>query len=367
MSVEENQLSREIPREFWAILEQRDGASKAVAKLREMYLPEIVAYPGPEQRAWECIALFYRNTGRLHQAIQVVSVLYEQMMVHQMQANTRTHKGMPLVWLRDFHLGLGHRVTAKRYAMLTLCEDAIADQGSINVEGGGIYFRLAFDHGMSDSEITRYAVKIFEMSQESPVDSRYPEWLLQGLDNDWMIEYPAFAEAFLYVPNRHYIKYLLDSIGDPSGQVLERLSDYLLSIIPGFRTYRRQRTQSTDYDIVCSVEGLCLDFRAELGRYLICECKDWSRPADFTTIAKFCRVLDSTKCKSGILFSQEGISGANETKYAAREQLKVFQDRSMVILVVDCSDLDAIAAGENIIVMLRSKYEQVRLDLAKLS
>lgn len=365
MGIEKYPMSKEIPKEFWPVLEQRDGAPRAVTKLREAYSPKTVAYPGPEQRAWECIALFYRDSRRLHQAIQVVSALYERMIAHQIEADTQTHKGMPLVWLRDFHLGLGHPVTAKRYAMLTLCEDAIRDQGSINVEGGGIYFRLAFEHGMSDSDIARYAGKIFEMSQGYPVESRYPEWLLQELDNDWMIEYPAFGEAFLYVPNRYYIKHLLSSIGEPSGQVLERVADYLLSIIPGFRTYRRQRTQSTDYDIVCSVEGLCLDFRAELGRYLICECKDWSRPADFTTMAKFCRVLDSAKCKSGILFSQEGISGSDETKYAAREQLKVFQDRGMAILVIDRSDLDAVAAGENLIVMLRRKYEQVRLDLAK--
>ena len=42
-----------------------------------------------------------------------------------------------------------------------------------------------------------------------------------------------------------------------------------------------------------------MDFRAELGRYLVCECKDWAdRAVDFTAIAKFCRVLDSAKCKS---------------------------------------------------------------------
>jgi len=86
---------------------------------------------------------------------------------------------------------------------------------------------------------------------------------------------------------------------------------------------------------------------------------------DFTTIAKFCRVLDSAKCRSGILFSREGISGEGETRDAEREQLKVFQDRGMAILVVDQSDLDAVAAGENLIVMLRKKYEQVRLDLVK--
>ena len=113
------------------------------------------------------------------------------------------------------------------------------------------------------------------------------------------------------------------------------------------------------------MEGPELDFRSELGRYFVCECKDWDRPADFTTMAKFCRVLDSTKSRFGILFSRSGISGQKQTLYAAREQLKVFQDRGMVIVVIDFKDIERISAGENFINLLRTKYESVRLDLSK--
>ena len=37
----------------------------------------------------------------------------------------------------------------------------------------------------------------------------------------------------------------------------------------------------------------------------------------------------------GVLFSCEGISGVNHSAFAAREQLKVFQDRGVVIVVID--------------------------------
>jgi hypothetical protein len=106
-----------------------------------------------------------------------------------------------------------------------------------------------------------------------------------------------------------------------------------------------------------------MDFRSELGRYFLVECKDWSRPADFTTVAKFCRVLDSAKCRLGILFSREGVSGIKETRFAQREIVKVFQDRGIVIVVVTKVDLEAVANGANFLTMLRSKYEKVRLDL----
>jgi hypothetical protein len=111
------------------------------------------------------------------------------------------------------------------------------------------------------------------------------------------------------------------------------------------------------------MEGFDVDFRSELGRYFVCECKDWSSPADFTTMAKFCRVLDSFKAKFGILFSRSGISGQRGTAFAALEQLKVFQDRGIVIVVLNLQDLESVAAGKSFISLLRTRYESVRLDI----
>ena len=150
---------------------------------------------------------------------------------------------------------------------------------------------------------------------------------------------------------------------DKDGKLLERLADYLLSLIPGFRTYRRLRTPSTDYDILCSVDGMSLDFRAEMGRYLICECKNWKKPADFTAISKFYSVLESAKCKGGIIFSKKGISGQGETKYAERELLKAFHRSGITVLVIDYSDIKKVSKGENLLAMLRSKYEKNRFDI----
>jgi hypothetical protein len=82
-------------------------------------------------------------------------------------------------------------------------------------------------------------------------------------------------------------------------------------------------------------------------------------------MAKFSRVLDSTKSRFGILFSKTGISGEVVQKHAAYEQQKIFQDRGMVIVAVDEDDIERVAEGGNFIGLLRRKYEQVRLDLAK--
>src|SRR5262249_14161872 len=148
--------------------------------------------------------------------------------------------------------------------------------------------------------------------------------LLQRLDDDWLTEIPSQAEALFFLVNRRYVQHLLAKLGDKTGETLELLAQYLMSCMPGCRTMRRKISGSTEYDVVCAMEGFDLDFRSELGRHFVCECKDWSRPANFTVIAKFCRVLDSTKSRFGILFSREGITGTEETKYAALEQLKAF-------------------------------------------
>ena len=146
---------------------------------------------------------------------------------------------------------------------------------------------------------------------------------------------------------------------------MEWLAHYILTTIPGCRAKMNVRSQSTQYDVVGALEGQDIDFRSDLGRYFICECKDWSKPADFTTFAKLARVLESAKCKFGLLFSKLGITGKAHTTAATRELLKVFQDRGVVIIVVSAEDIGKIASGDNFVTMLRNKYEEVRLDLPK--
>jgi hypothetical protein len=129
----------------------------------------------------------------------------------------------------------------------------------------------------------------------------------------------------------------------------------------------RVRSKSTDYDVICATEGPGLDFRSELGRYFLCECKDWAKPATVTTVVKFAAVLRSAKCRFGIIFSKKGITGEDRTVYAERELLKIFQHDDLTILVLSQDDLQQIAEGANFLVLLRTMYEQTRLDLPKTS
>jgi len=347
-------------------LSQRDGAWRLAALLPQEITHEEAATPTDRQRGWELLGSFYMQHQRYHDSIAIYASMYEHMLLHERETNNRVHKGMPLVWMGDCHARLAHNVHAKRYLMLTLCEDAIRDKGEINSQGGP-YFRLVWHFGLSPELFARYSKQCFDFFRKHPRQAMFPERVLVELDQEWMVEVPSLMELNTFYCNHVYVSHLLSKLGSDMGKSLEYLGHYLLSLIPGCRAYLRKRSKSTDYDVVGLLEGPSLDFRSELGKYLVCECKDWDKPADFTTLAKFCRVLDSVKSRFGILFSRDGISGAGKSTDAEREQYKVFADRGIVIVVVTRSDLDRVATGANFLSLLRMKYEEIRLDLKSLS
>ncbi len=69
---------------------------------------------------WKLCGLYYPGRGRYHEALALFEALYFQMLTWQRTNGQWTHKGMPLVWMRDCHARMGHLALAKRYAMLTL-------------------------------------------------------------------------------------------------------------------------------------------------------------------------------------------------------------------------------------------------------
>lgn len=354
---------RELDPELIEPLMQPDSVVRVLGMLTSKYNAEVPATPAGD-RAWELCGLYLLNHNRPHEALGVFRALYDQKLDAEKGGN-RIHKGMPLVWMSECFARLGYNVHAKRYLMLTLCEDALRGNGIVSPVESGVYFRLVWGHGLSDEQLTQYAKKFFDLSKQFPEYASFPEDLLLRVDDAWLSEFPSPREAAAYFINDRYVTRLIDHLGDKTGKTLEQLAEYLLSCMPGCRTRQRGISKSTDYDIICTMEGFDLDFRSELGRYFVCECKDWKSPADFTVFAKFCRVLDSIKSRFGILFSKSGISGEGNTTAAEREQIKVFQDRGVVIVVVDLGDLKRVAEGANFITLLRSKYEVVRLDLKR--
>ena len=359
------QLREKLPDDLYLVLDRRDGAAEFIRELPHRFKPTSVMDGQPNQDAWISVAAFYSAQGRVNEALSIYSALYDHMLVAEEETGTRYHKGTPLVWMSDCYARFGYNLISRRYLILTLVEDAIRESGKVSPDTTGTYFRLVWGGGLSDTQLKRYAEEIYALHQANTVEAIYPEWVVQHLDKSWITQVPAPQEVGVYAANVRYVRKLLAGLGDGTGKTLELLADYVLSCMPGCRTTRHVQTPSTDLDVVCSMEGFDVDFRSELGRYFVCECKDWDSPADFTSLAKFCRVLDSVKSRFGILFSKHGISGEGKNRDAGLEQLKVFQDRGMVIVVIDENELGQVANGANFISLLRTKYENVRLNLTR--
>jgi hypothetical protein len=313
-----------LPAELQQHLNERQGAAVLERELPKAFAAQTVARFGPEHRAWEQVGIHFLGQNRPSEALAIFAGLYDHLLSAQELDARRYHKGTPLVWMSDCYAAMGCTATAHRYLMLTLVEDGVQGRGKISPVETGVYHRLVWRGWLSDPQLQKYSEDIYKLYDHKNKSSFFPEWILQQLDTDWITQLPTPHESGLFATNRWFISHLMASLPDPSGKTLENLAAYLLSCIPGCRISLRQRTRSSDHDLVCAVEGSEVDFRSEFGRYFVCECKDWAKPADFTTMAKFCRVLDSVKSRFGILFSSRGITGGARTTDATNEQLKVF-------------------------------------------
>jgi hypothetical protein len=357
-------IEKRIPEDRWELLTDRSGASQIAVMLPEIFNEKNFADDTEAHLCWERIGNFFKNQGRFHEALLLYFGLYYHFLKTQDANGKWAQKATPLVWIAECCSQLGYHVLAKRYLMLSHIEDSIAIKGTVSPGGTGVYFRMVWHRGFPDSELRRYAKEAYSLYQKNQKDSFYPEWILQNLDENWLTEIPSPIEVGTYWANPLFMNYLISKLGDKKGYILETLAQYMLSCMPGCRTTVRKRTASSEIDIVCSVEGIETDFRSELGRYFVCECKDWKKAVDFTSVAKFCRILDSIKSQFGILFSPKGISGKKLSRYAASEPQKLFQNHGIVLVVIDQEDIAYVADGGNFINLLRNKYEKIRLDVA---
>jgi hypothetical protein len=313
---------------------------------------------------WCDFAYLFMLTGRYRNALDILDNLYGRLLSAQESAKTRTHKGMPLFHMSQCYREMNFPAYGKRYMMLTLVEDAVSGSGELNLWRTLSYMGLSRDYGLPDIQICRYAKESFTLFGCDEHAGACPEWILQRLDQRWKTEIPSAQDAGQFRVSPNYCRYLASRLHSGDGKALEELGEYLIGSMPGCRTNRRARTNSGEFDIVVSVSAAVADFRSELGRYFVCECKDITdAAASFTDIAKFCRVLDSVKAKFGVIFSPTGHSGKGQFRDADREIQKLYQDRGIVIVVVDDDDIEQVIKGENFIELLREKYEEVRLDL----
>jgi hypothetical protein len=186
---------------LFPLVEQTDGTEELISILQQKY-PERQAAGDNGHMAWDYSgqALFRNN--RVHEALAVHWEHYQQLLAGQ-HGSSRLHKGTPLVRISDCFGALGFRVHAQRYQMLTLCEDAIQESGTISPKTSGVYFRLVLG-GVPAKKLQSYAADFYKLATDLPDEALFPEALLQRLDDDWLTALPSEAEALFYLRSACY-------------------------------------------------------------------------------------------------------------------------------------------------------------------
>ena len=354
---------RALPQELRDLLNRHDAALLCTEWLKTRHpLESLRETDGEAVFQWYMVGMAFSSQRRWHEAISVQKELYELMCKAQ-EGHGWIHKGLPLVRLRDSHKFLGHPWHEERYLLLTLVEDAIRDEGKIILERSGIYHRFRWEDGRADAEFREISQACWDEFSKQLEMNVFPEEIIGRLGSNLVKRAAAQDETDLYEINSVYASRLYQKAAKADWKALEKLAAYELCCIPGFQVEVQKRTEASVFDVFIRLRGNYVDFRRELGAYMLGECKDWKKRVDPEVIAYLAQNLLFNECTAGILFSWNGVTGTEEMKFAALTVLRAYHHGGRVILVLDHDDFGKASSGEPLQEILRTKYEQVRFDL----
>ena len=177
-------LERNAP-EVASAIRELDTGPRLIAILRDKY--SIPVDLSNNDLVWDIAGLALQQQNRFFEALLVHWEHYQAAFRVQIEADRRRHKGTPLVRLSDCFDAIGFPVHAKRYLMLTLCEDAILGQGAVSTDTG-IYPRLVW-RGIAQSTLNKYATALFQLSETHPGEAllSYRRILVtEGIRRQWL-------------------------------------------------------------------------------------------------------------------------------------------------------------------------------------
>lgn len=150
---------------------------------------------------------------------------------------------------------------------------------------------------------------------------------------------------------------------DEKKRALEGLACFLFGKMPGITCRNQVRTSSSEIDLVLSYRGYSMrTLFDDYGRYALVECKNWEKPVGSHQIRDFIGKLKKTKCNLGVIFSKNGITGANKGEFGLREIQSIFDSDGIVIAVVDLNDLEQVRSGKNFYEMIDDKIFDLIFD-----
>ncbi|WP_435097445.1 restriction endonuclease [Halarchaeum sp. P4] len=160
---------------------------------------------------------------------------------------------------------------------------------------------------------------------------------------------------------------VLHTVENPSstqekGESLENLAGLLFDGIDATATTEQNMfTATSEVDVVARHEGV-RDYTLfdEYSRYILIECKNWSKPVGAKQIRDFKGKLQASGVNLGVFFSQSGVTGGTRGEYALGELDMAFRNEGIAIVVVDANDLEWIRNGNSFYDLLERKLYTLR-------
>lgn len=145
----------------------------------------------------------------------------------------------------------------------------------------------------------------------------------------------------------------------------EELAEFLLSSITALKLREKNLITSTsEIDLVfengyLSSKTIFDDF----GRFILVECKNWSKPVGVGEVRNFFTVMDHTRAKLGIYFSKNGITGREDSFDALGVIKNEYSKNGRFLIIISQEDIQRLLLGDDFYQMIDQKVFKRRFDL----
>ena len=343
---------------------QRPLKSDALDILRQATIEFGKLAENPElHNSWDGLIGFAGQLGK-QAGISMATDMWFQMGRRQLECKRWVHKGLPLFRLWGFHRDLNQGWQHRRYALMTLIEDALRDEENGKFTPVGSAYTLAqFEFGLTREQLDEFAVKVKGIVEGIEDKYYWTEIILEKL-----LKQDVWTASFqLESSNSHHsvpigsptlvANLLNQSLRDPykwkEGESLEIFASMAFGSIPG-AVCRRDYKGMFQLDVLVDLVG-SEPLSKRFGQSLVVECKDWSKPADIGVVAKLVATLNLAGCRTGVVLSNQGITGDSAIQAGTRVAIASFLKLGVNILILDKHDVAQIENGRPVTEVLVQK------------
>ena len=317
------------------------------------------------QEKWLKVAVALLNNQYPSEAKSIIQRLYQLVRTQEIERRERFHKGTILWWLARANHDLGVIDQARNHFLLAMIEDVRMDNNTWRNQPARDWLvnRLQVDA----STVDQMGETVQSFLERSSWDPREPElaWLHLKPQRRRVCRSPL--EFIKSVASEFLIKaQQVTPTSKEVGDRLEQLTSYLFAVESGFEVLGSTRSPDSQNDVLIRNrhEDAAI---ASLGDYLIVECKNWSRPVKAPTIREFAGRLRTSKVKTGVLVSKNGITGTKKKGRGtgAREAIskEYLQDSTAILVLDEAQIIDLVAGKLNLSTELIEQFEKVRFDI----